>query len=122
MLISKRVAGLLEWRDDSGRVFERLNAEQLRALGWYVMFSSDGGLATITKPGKTYIATQWPTEDDKGAVPERLPDSTVRRLSNGAAPMPDSADPEALRPTEGGGSRDYVHPRRYQQDRYAYSK
>lgn len=84
VIISKHVTALFEWRDEAGRLFDRMNAEQLRGLGWYVMVSSDGGLANISKPGKTYVATQWPLEDEHAKVPEKIPEQTNRRLANDA--------------------------------------
>lgn len=115
VLISKRIAGLFEWRDDSGRVLERLNADQVRALGWYVMFSSDGGLATLTKPGKSYIATQWPTQDDSAPSPERVPDATNQRIARGAR---GSGEVFEEQPQPG----QFQIAGQYKPERYAYSK
>lgn len=77
----RRISGLIEWRDESGRVHERLTADQLRGLGWYVMLSTDGSIASISKPGKSYIATQWPLDDDLSQAPERVPVKQQRRIS-----------------------------------------
>ena len=73
---SSRMTGVIEWRDSSNRVIEQLTPVQLQALGWYVMLSPDGSMATVSKLGKTYVATQWPTKDDRSGAPERVPSST----------------------------------------------
>lgn len=80
---SKRWAGYIEWRDGSSRIVERLTFAELQGLGWWVMVSADGGLATLSRPGRVYVATQWPTADDRAAAPERVPDATAQSLKTG---------------------------------------
>lgn len=78
---SRSIVASIEWRDDSNRVIEILTADQLRGLGWFVMLSADGGIASVSKPGKSYIATQWPIADDRSNAPEKVPDSTQKKIA-----------------------------------------
>lgn len=79
----KRVIGLVEWRDPSNRVVDRLTLEQLNGLGWYVMLSPSGDMVQISKPGKVLIATQWPTVDDRETMPAKVPDATQDTIRGG---------------------------------------
>lgn len=78
---TRSIVASIEWRDESNRVVEILTADQLRGLGWYVMLSADGGIASVSKPGKSYIATQWPIVDDRSSSPEKVPDATQKKIS-----------------------------------------
>lgn len=99
---AKRISGYIEWRDGSNRVIEKFAFDELRGLGWYVMISADGGMATLSRPGKTYVATQWPTVDDRSAAPERVPDDTTKRLRADFTPGQVAANPMPAFPGQMG--------------------
>lgn len=106
-----KMAGGIEWRDASNRVLERLSFSELRGLGWYIMVSPDGSIAQISKPGKLYIATQWPTADDRETAPARVPEATQERIS-GPRPASYTAEPYQYRGTHvselPGGSHNFA--------------
>lgn len=105
-----RMAGVVEWRDASNRVQDRLTLNQLQGLGWYVMISPDGSMAQISKPGKLYIATQWPYQDDRETAPARVPEATQERMRDGQAPyVPPS--PVAVASASPDSGNDSTNPR-----------
>lgn len=79
-----RMVTMVEWRDESGRLFERLDGAQLEAMGFRVWVTGDGSMAMITGHDRSFVATQWPLQDDQAQSPERVPEPTKRVVSAGA--------------------------------------
>lgn len=101
-LSSRQIRASIEWRDESNRVVDVLTADQLRGLGWFVMLSADGGIASVSKPGKTYIATQWPLGDDRSSSPERVPQKKQAEISvGGPSSQPPSSSPSQVATGQG---------------------
>jgi zona occludens toxin len=58
--------GFLEWRGMDNSVVDRMTFRQISALGWVVMLSQDGNMATINKGSMRYAAMPWPVSDYSG--------------------------------------------------------
>lgn len=105
----RRAVGYIEWRDTDLGIKERLSFVQLQGLGWLVMLSTDGGLATLHKGSRRVIASAWPIEDQRGRVTEaqtaqiKPDEAPVLRGGSIAAPAPATLSPSP-KPDGGGPS------------------
>lgn len=105
-----KTAGSVEWRDSNNRLIERLSFEDLHGFGWYVMVSTTGNMATLSRPGKTYVATAWPIGDDREKMPSKVPEATIARMRDGQQPYT-SPEPVKLAELAPEGGNDSTNPR-----------
>lgn len=66
---STRTRIVIEWRDPGMKVIERLDNNDLEALGWHVLADNIGRLVVLARPGQRLLATAWPIDDPAGRVP-----------------------------------------------------
>lgn len=81
----------IEWREPGNRVVDRMNSRAIQGLGWFVMISMDGSVATIQKGSLRYVASAWPVDEDEKAT--RLSQSRldeIRREGEGMGGVPGS--------------------------------
>lgn len=73
---ARGVEVLVEWRDNSMRLVDTLNAANLKLLGWSIMVSDDGRMGVLVKPGYRYVMTAWELPKPVGKVT----DETQRQI------------------------------------------
>lgn len=66
--MGNKVAGLIEWYNDSQGVVDRMTFDELQMMGWHVLVNQTASLAIIQKYHSRYIATAWPKIDQEGKV------------------------------------------------------
>ena len=98
MHTSKGVRVVVEWRDDSNRVIESLQAPELEALGWRVLTSTSDRLAIIARPGQKFVATAWPIDEMQGKATntqiEEIRSNVPAPITVGQAPFVEQPLPE----------------------------
>lgn len=87
----------IEWREPGNRVIDRMNSRAIQGLGWFVMISMDGSVATIQKGQLRYVASAWPIdEEEKGTRLSQARLDEIRR------------DGEGMEGTRGAGGNGYA--------------
>lgn len=67
--------GMIEWRNDSYALVERLTFDQLKGMGWMVMINDDMTMVYLQKYHRRYIATMWPLPDYSGVQTQASKDA-----------------------------------------------
>lgn len=100
---------VIEWRDSSMRVIESLDGSDIEALGWHVLADNAGRIVVLARPGQRLLATAWPLDEPKGEVSEQR-NQVIRET--GRREYPELAEQQ----------REFIPPKKYYKDRYAYSE
>lgn len=99
---AKHTRVLIEWRDSSQRIIERMTDEDLAVLGYQVATTNSNSVAILIRADKRYLATAWPLEDFKGTVPEdaqnRIHNADGRSFTGGQPPAPEGVEADPIRP------------------------
>ena len=112
-----RTRVIIEFRDASQRVVERVTDDELSVLGWNVMTNNTNNVAVLYRPDRRMVATAWPLEEDKGKVP----DESETRIRNASPAVHErgyrpaalaQADPEVSFRHIGGDRPDPYSPTR----------
>lgn len=90
---SGRQGGFVEFRSEQRQVVERLELEQLHALGWTTEDTEFG--YTLRHEGVTLIATMWPT-DEWGRVSDADNNRLRERAGAGSGASPSTSGPPSV--------------------------